>query len=191
MTSMQQQQQFISPFSVENIISKKADKDSDETLNHSSSSSNSYGKCWPRKVYNCSCRMECSPSPRVNFVRDDSDDVIRSKESIDLITLILTIPSHNDVVNIFTSDKPIQSDFLSVIRVCFVQLCPKWSKHHHARHRQANNQIKPDHPSNRGKTRAIVGTELRLHGESSRTKSTMINIYFSDQLATLEKEFYK
>ena len=39
-----QQQQFISPFSVENIISKKTDKDSDETLNHSSGSSASYGK---------------------------------------------------------------------------------------------------------------------------------------------------
>ena len=44
MTSMQHQQQFISPFSVENIISKKSDKDTDEPLNHSSGSSSGYGK---------------------------------------------------------------------------------------------------------------------------------------------------
>ena len=44
MTSMQHQQQFISPFSVENIISKKSDKDTDEPLNHSTGSSSGYGK---------------------------------------------------------------------------------------------------------------------------------------------------
>ena len=67
MTSMQQQQ-FISPFSVENIISKKADKDSDETLNHSSSSSTSYGKFVSRKVTNFQTTvMECFTLPRLNF----------------------------------------------------------------------------------------------------------------------------